>query len=140
MRTLRRRTLRTRRSSNELVADCEAFLTGRYAERVVERGGTVPVWAWTNLLAHGRETDLRSEIAKTDGQNSDRWRAARAYLATELLDGARRGRSLADVQRTVLVPLELELAAEPGAETWGRQRWVGAVRSALAERGRVPRS
>jgi hypothetical protein len=124
-----------RHMARELAGECEAFLTGTYAERAVQRGGDPPVWAWTNLLAHGGETQLVDEARghAKDVLPSRRWREARAYLATELLARARRGTSIARLQREVLVPLELQLASRPGVQCWQPQEWVTAVLAALDE-------
>ena len=76
------------RAAAELVRDGEAFLVGSLAERIQSRAGTVPVWAWTNLLAHGTAEGLRSESARAGpgwGAPARPWRQARSYLATEVL-------------------------------------------------------
>ena len=119
----------------ELAAESEAFLQGRYAELVETEGGRVPVWAWTNLLAHGRPTDLRraSGAGWLGPAASKRWRAARGYLALEVLEAAERQGSLGEIQEAVLVPLELSLAGRAEVDRWSCSRWVRAVRSALAE-------
>jgi hypothetical protein len=54
------------------------------AERIEGRATSVPAWAWTNLLAHESERDLRSERAVVrlrQVTSGDEWRAARSYLA-----------------------------------------------------------
>ena len=51
-----------RRMSAVIVAECEAFLEGKFAESAVPAGELVPVWAWINLLAHGTEDQLRREV------------------------------------------------------------------------------
>ena len=53
--------------SSQVVGDCEAFLAGRLVERIEQAGARVPVWAWTNLLAHGTERDLCSRRAAAYG-------------------------------------------------------------------------
>lgn len=115
--------------SQELIGDCEAFLSGRYAERLRRRAVPVPTWAWTNLLAHGTEADLRSELASSQRALRRGWPAARAYLTTEVLTAVDRGTRLADLQREVLRPLELELAADGSDDP---RRWVVGVAAALA--------
>ena len=115
------------------MADSEAFLLGRYAERLESRAMAVPSWAWTNALAHGSLADLR-RVAEGGGASrasERRWREARAYLASELLETAGRRGSLAEVQREVLAPLELRLAARHDVRSWTPGRWVVAVRSSL---------
>jgi hypothetical protein len=119
-----------------LVADCEAFITGRYAEHLLARERTVPVWAWTNLLAHGSETDLHEAMllgAVRVPIGARLWWSARAYLAGEVLAQVVPRRPLQDVQRDVLAPLELELAARRGVQLWRPAQLVQAVLAGLAE-------
>lgn len=97
-----------------LVDECEALLSGRGAELVWDRGESVPVWGWVNLLAHGSVDDLR---AATREHPTEDWIEARSYLAEELLrlvDGGLT--SLESLQRDVLVPLELEAMREEATE------------------------
>jgi hypothetical protein len=119
----------------ELVADCQAFVLGRYAERLEGASSRVPVWAWTNLLAHGTEDDIRQAAAggRFEPVRTRGWHAARAYLATEVLAAVDRGSSLEDLQRHVLAPLELRLSARREAASWEPRRWVAIVRSALRD-------
>ena len=118
----------------ELVEDSEAFLLGQYAARVEQRSPDVPAWARTNLLAHGSEDDLRRAAvdARRGPAESRGWRAARAFLAAEILRTIGPEGSLVELQRQVLAPLELELAGRPDVGWWSPQRWVVAVRSRLA--------
>jgi len=116
------------------VADSEAFLLGHLAEEIDRRQKRVPVWAWTNLLAHGSEEDLHAERQAPRIRQSvsgDRWRAARSYLAEEV-DLAERCGPLTALQHKVLVPLELELASSAEVDWWGPGQWVNAVRARLA--------
>jgi hypothetical protein len=103
--------------------------------------GDVPVWAWTNVLAHGSEEDLRAESAAVcrGGTYGWRWRQARSYLAGEVLHCAQLHGSLAEVQRTVLAPLELKLASMPEVTCWTPARWAMTVETALTEASTVPR-
>ena len=114
---------------------------GRLAERPQVRTGDVPVWAWTNLLAHGSEKDLRAESAAVCGRGTYGWRwgQARSYLAGEVLHCAQLCGSLAAVQTTVLVPLELELASTPAVTCWTPARWGMTVLTALANASTVSR-
>jgi len=125
-----------RELSHEVVEDCGAFLLGRYAEELESRSLAVPVWAWTNVLAHGTPRDLRRTADDTRfGPVSTReWRAARAYVAAELLESTARDQSLAETQRQLLIPLELQLATRGDVELWTPQRWVATVRSSIVRR------
>jgi len=120
--------------SAELIGDCEAFLVGHVAERIEGRAASVPAWAWMNLLAHGSEHDLRSERAVVRPRqvtSGDEWRAARSYLAVEVLNLAAEFGPLADLQRRVLVPLEQRLASRPEVAGWRPCQWVWSVEAAL---------
>lgn len=95
-----------------VVAECEAVLSGRYAEHLEDRQRRVPGWAWLNLLAHGTAEDLQSANGRGGPAATQRWRDARAYLAGEVLGAvAPGGATLGNLQRDVLVPLELRLAS-----------------------------
>ena len=130
-------------SSTELLAECESFLTGTIAELVLHRDGFVPVWMWTNLLAHGSEAEIRREYEadrRATGTVEDGWRSARSYVAGLVLERARQAGSLAEVQRSALVPLELRLAGQTSVEWWDEGQWVAAVSGALDAQRRAHRS
>lgn len=120
--------------AEELAAECEAFLAGRYAERVEDLPAPVPVWAWTNLLAHGSAEDLRAATVtpRRAAAGVRSWHSARAYLAVEVIEAAERYGSLSELQESVLVPLELSLAGRAHVDHWSCNRWVRTVRAALA--------
>ena len=120
-------------SDGNLVSECEAFLLGTYAEFLEARSQSVPAWAWTNVLAHGRREDVERIAGgvRAGWSSTRRWRVARACVAGELLDTVGRGASLGDIQREVLVPLELELAGRRGDWACTPERWLDMARSAL---------
>jgi hypothetical protein len=120
-------------SAAGMVEECEAFIDGRAAELAGARGAPVPVWAWMNLLAHGTEDDLRYEATAPPG--SDRWRQARAFVAAELVDRIDSGRvSLAEFQRDVLMPLELDVMSCRAADQWSPGQLAGGLLAALPDR------
>lgn len=127
-----------RELSHEVVEDCAAFLLGRYVEELESRSMAVPVWAWTNVLAHGMPDDLRrtADDSRVGPGSTREWRAARAYVAAELLEATARDQSLAETQRQLLIPLELRLAARSDVERWTPQRWVATVRASMVKRER----
>ena len=129
-----------RRISAQLVDDTEAFLCGRLVERAEAHGDFVPVWAWTNLLAHGSDKDLRAELTMGLPQRDKavrQWHEARSYLAAEVLWQAAQYGSLEKVQEAVLMPLELDLASRTDVIRWRRRRWAQAVEQALTQQRRV---
>ena len=119
----------------ELTRECQAFLDGRFVEYVVDRDDDVPVWAWTNMLAHGTHEDLLAPAVHLPVEWEDYlrpWLEARAYLAGEVLVAADRSGPLTRVQRTALVPLELRLARDPQAWNVRASDWVTMVLNTLA--------
>jgi len=131
-------TTRSRSWERELVAECEAFLCGHYAQYLRNENRPVPVWAWLNVLAHGSEEDITAVAAsdppRRTSSNTAVWNQALAFLAQELMSQATvRGRPLADLQRSTLVPLELELAGLRAPPSVEPAKVVSSVLSALAQ-------
>jgi hypothetical protein len=117
------------RAGSVLGLECEAYLNGRLAEFWEEQGTAVPVWTWTNLLAHGSESRIHDSLyrASKPRRTGRSWRIARSYLAYRVLDLACEDFTLAEFQSMVLLPLELELAARPEVEGWTPRLWVDTV-------------
>ena len=116
-----------------LARECRAFLDGTLAEFWDEAGIIVPVWAWTNLLAHGSEemigeSVLRAARPRRAGRS---WRIARSYLAYRVLEHSDARFTLRDLQASILVPLELEMAALPEVGRWTPRQWVDTVDHAI---------
>ncbi|HET9091711.1 MAG TPA: hypothetical protein VFN50_04835 [Acidimicrobiales bacterium] len=108
---------RVARQCEQLVDESAGFVMGRLPVRLAEDHRPIPTWARINPLAHGDETTLH-EIA--DGKPSDQtfsereWMRALNYLASEVeLSRAHAGVTLLEIQREVLIPLELSLVKEP---------------------------
>lgn len=122
--------LEARRAGAILINECEAFLTGRLAELWEQVGPSVPQWAWINLLAHGSADDLRSEMFEVPS-GATCWSKARAFLAGEVLDAAAACGGLEDLQRSLLVPMELSLAGSSEVTRWDSRELVTAIEDAL---------
>lgn len=127
------------------VDDCVAFLAGTLAEYRILHGQTVLPWEWTNLLAHGDLAALRyvsegcweQPALPVDEGPVATWQAARALLSADLLDLAEVcGLSLSDLQQSVVIPLELELAECSEAYDWGPEEWLVAVDAVFSARRR----
>ena len=56
---------------------------------------------------------------------------ARSYLASEVLDLTETKCTLAELQASVLIPLELEMASRPDVAGWTPRQWVDLVEEAL---------
>lgn len=100
------------------VADeCEAFLAGRLGAYLRETGRLVLPIAWLNRVVHAPPDELdRLALLGASGAPVPRWEGAVGYLARSLLArSAETGRPVAELQATLLVPLELRLVGDPDA-------------------------
>ena len=86
-----------------------------------------------NLLAHGSVRRVGECVLRPYGRQrgSRGWRAARTYLAYEVLDLTDLEFTLADLQATLLIPLELEMAGRDDDADWTPRQWVDLVEDAL---------
>jgi hypothetical protein len=114
----------------DLVEECEAFLTGRYVELLVERGASIPDWAWTNLLAHGTRHQLaHAPSLGIRGSRLRAWSDGRAVMAKEVLDYARTYPSLVLFQQAVVIPLELDLASTSPTGSIRPSTWMSILQA-----------
>jgi hypothetical protein len=116
-----------------IALESEAFLAGTLAEYWDDKGMEVPVWTWMNLLAHGDARQIGECVLRPDRtrRTSRSWRVARSYLAYDVLDLTDLEFTLTDLQASVLIPLELEMAARDDVCGWTARQWVDAVEDAL---------
>ena len=124
---------RTKRATVSWRAECRAFLNGTLAEYWDEKGVIVPVWAWTNLLAHGSEEMIGESVLRParPRRTGRSWRIARSYLAYRVLEHTDAQFTLRDLQASILIPLELEMAALPEVGRWTPRQWVDTVDHAI---------
>ena len=125
---------REQQTARDTVAlECEAFLQGTLAEFWDERGIIVPVWAWTNLLAHGSESMIAESGARPPKPRriTHSWRLARSHLAYQVLDLTDTHGTLVDLQSAILIPLELQMADRPEVHRWTPRQWVDTVDHAI---------
>ncbi len=123
--------------SDEVAAECGAFLQGRFAQLLEARHRTVPPWAWLNQVAHGdpellQELAGQSHPARQLGQPAWEWPQAMADLAAELFwlvgDDPT---ALHQLQLEALIPLELELMGHGPQWAIGPSRLLGDAKAAL---------
>ena len=117
---------------------CESFLHGAYADHLRSIGRPIPAWTWLNVLAHGTETQVRAithtpPLATGDCQAAEKLRQALVFLAGEVLDHAERIGGLGVLQRSVLIPLELQLVDSHKSLWLTTGQLVGEVYIALDE-------
>lgn len=106
------------RDASALAGECEAFLAGRYASWLVGRHASVPPWVILNRPAHGSVADLRAAHGNQEQRRRPTRNAAAHWPVNEL---AAHALILADddperlshLQQSILIPLELQLIAEP---------------------------
>jgi hypothetical protein len=117
--------------TSELVRDAQATVTGTVVDREGWRDD-LPGWVVVNALAH-RDWEGMEALARGDGSGPGGVRAAvMTFLAAETLAVAGSRAGLAQLQRTYLVPLELELLAEADHHARSPAEAVTAVRVQLA--------
>lgn len=100
----------------DLTLECEALLGGRYAEYLCSQGRPAPPWTWVNALAHRSEAELTALAGGDSHRTPDalQWGQALAFLAEDVVSQVQRsGITLGQLQRTRLIPLELELSRNP---------------------------
>jgi len=102
-------------AADGVAGECELFLDGFWVDHEAERRRRVPPWAWVSVLSHSDENRLTA-LAGDERVNVPAelraWWDAIAFLAGEILDTALGlDWSPERLQRTRLIPLELELAA-----------------------------
>lgn len=120
-----RRRKRDRESGGKLTGfdtgvgdECEAFLAGRLAAHLQDLGRPVPAVGWLNQVVHAtpRELSMLAVNGEAYAIQPLAWCRAVGYLARCLLERAREtGRPIEQLQRDLLLPLELELIGDPGA-------------------------
>jgi hypothetical protein len=113
--------MKVRQQMKELVQESDLYLSGYYAEYLDSRNRHVPTWAWLSVLVHGSAEQLRGLAGQDDLDNrvSTRrtlWWQAVGFLAGEILAHHDDDVGLDELQRSVLMPLELAwLTTERGS-------------------------
>ena len=126
-----------RRASNEpdpdggLGEECEAWLAGTWAEYLAGRGEPVPRWAWLNQVAHASEKAVRS-MTRLPDVNNDEWLRLRGCVAESLIkEAAGKGVSVAELQRSVLLPIECALFHNESLYRFGNPELMVRILAAL---------
>ncbi len=125
----------------ELTLECESLLAGRYADYLCSQGRGAPPWAWVNALAHCSEPELTA-LARGDARPgihdtpvAQQWRQALAFLAEDVRSHVERtGIRLDQLQRTRLIPLELELCRNSDQYAGDPGQLAGLVMAAVRRR------
>jgi hypothetical protein len=121
-----------------LADEVEAFLGGRFVDHLASHGQPVPAWTVLNRLAHADHAELVRLVdgelleARFGGPKPHAWAVPERFIAANLL--VTRGttpEALRDVQRSVLVPLELQLIDETRHEKMTAEQVLDAGARAL---------
>ncbi|MGH9004171.1 MAG: hypothetical protein ACRDYV_13685 [Acidimicrobiia bacterium] len=121
-----------------LADEVEAFLGGRFVDHLAKHGQPVPAWAVVNRLAHADHAEL---VRLVDGDLLDArygaakphgWAVPERFIAANILvtRGATPER-LREIQRVVLVPLELRLIEDTRHEKMTAEQVLDAVARSL---------
>jgi hypothetical protein len=121
---------RRRWAEAELSEECSTFLAGAYREYLEIRGGSIPAWAWINVLAHGTRGDI--EVAASQC-GDDTPVALVGEMAAAMVAALGRGECLVDLQRNTLIPLELALTATVDALPTSSTDLATAIHAALRD-------
>lgn len=106
-------------SHKVLVAEAEHFLRGHYLEVAYGTAHEIPAWVWLSTLAHGDAATLLAAeewLSTSTARRSeyDTWGRVLQLLARQVrVMTETTPCTLAEIQRDVLVPLELAILASP---------------------------
>ncbi len=130
---MRRRRRRDDDGEDQVAAECAAFLSGTLVERLEADGRAIPVWAWTNLLAHGSAELIAGSNTRPCRHRLllRSWWTARAQLADLILEMTRGQCTIDELQESVLIPLELDLSSRAEVSFWNHHQWMDTVTDAL---------
>jgi hypothetical protein len=99
-----------------LADEVEAFLTGRLVDHLSGCRQPVPAWAALNRLAHADRDELRNLVERGGELRvthpsfvQPQWMATERFIAGQVLARSGTAEALARIQRTMLIPLELQL-------------------------------
>ena len=110
----------------------ERLLEGRAGDGLAD-DAAVPTWIVVNVLAHSSLERLESIVAKPVPSAVGGWAWATAFLTSMVLAGADCPEVLEALQRTALVPLELDLFDDSLEVPNSYEALVSVVTAALAE-------
>ena len=96
-------------AARDVIREAERILHGRTLESYIARRERVPAWSLIALLAHSSRLDLMRLAHPAANPDPSGWSGTVARLAVELLECSCDEPSLLRLQRSALVPLELNL-------------------------------
>jgi hypothetical protein len=121
-----------------LADEVEAFLEGRFVDHLATHGQPVPAWAVLNRLAHADHAELVRLVdgdlldPRYGGPKPHAWAVPERFIAANIV--VTRGATpegLREIQRGVLVPLELQLIEDTRHEKMTADQVLDAGARAL---------
>ena len=106
-----RRNRRFRKTAAETIEEAERLLAGNLLDSPDLNRRNLPAWTLVAVLGHASWEELCRIAAWRPRPGTGRWRSTVAFLAGETLDIAEDENALLRIQRTTLIPLELDLLA-----------------------------
>lgn len=94
---------------SRIVVEAERLLSGEAVEKYHYPARQIPAWSLVNTLAHNDRRGLEELTRRGASAHPGSWGATLGYLAHELNAMAPSGADLTELQRQLLVPLELQL-------------------------------
>jgi hypothetical protein len=92
-----------------------------------------PAWAYLNQLAHSNVEDLVRLARRCHDDRSSVWDETVSYLAAELLGFDGRPEAIVNIQREVLIPIELDVLAGRKDSLGAPPEFVSVVLRALQQ-------
>jgi hypothetical protein len=102
-----------------IVSEVSRFLSGRCLDSAFCTAEDIPAWAWLSVVAHGDSATLERSARWMDEHRGarpelDNWGRVLQYTSCRLLQTADTlGCSVIELQRQLLVPLELAVCLTP---------------------------
>lgn len=117
--------------------EVEAFLAGRLVDYMATRHQPVPAWAALNRLAHSDHDTLALLVEGAGLDTTGRsvaphpWAAVERFAAAQIMIRAPTAERLAGLQRSTLVPLELDLVERARLDRLTAEQVLDAAVAAL---------
>lgn len=97
------------REGREVVAEAERLLSGTTILGYVRAIGRAPAWTLVSILGHCTRGELHRIASPAASPDPHGWSGAVAYLAEKILSQSYDDAELVRLQRSTLIPLELDL-------------------------------
>jgi hypothetical protein len=122
-------------SAAAIVAEAVAIVEGRASDVAPDNWSPLP-WTWINRLAHSSWDDI-NRMAESRWRALRAWEGATTLLAYEMRTYARTPKGLLRLQRSALIPLELDVLSGQVSAPDTPLELVRLVRQEVDKVGRI---